>query len=57
MLAALRTLWYPRPKCQFWVKPGKAPCEHMFSGLPPRADITLRTRYVRFVPTAEVEIV
>jgi len=25
----------------------------MFSGLPPKADITLRTRHVRFVPIAE----
>ena len=33
-----------------WVKTGKAPCEHMFSALPPKADIMLRTRYVRFVP-------
>jgi hypothetical protein len=35
------------------VKTGKAPCGHMFSALPPKADITLRTRYVRFVPTAD----
>src|SRR5258706_8226845 len=33
-----------------WVKTGKARCEHMFSALPLKADITLRTRYVRFVP-------
>jgi hypothetical protein len=26
----------------------------MFSALPPKADIALRMRYVRFVPTAEV---
>jgi hypothetical protein len=32
----------------------KAHYEHMFSALPLKADITLRTRYVRFVPTAEV---
>ncbi len=31
-------------------KTGKAQCEHMFSALPPKPDITLRTRYVRFVP-------
>ena len=28
----------------------------MFSALPPKADITLRTRHVRFVPNAEVAI-
>jgi len=37
-----------------WVKTGKAQCEHMFSALPLKADITLRTRYVRFVPISEV---
>ncbi len=26
----------------------------MFSALPPKADITLRTRYVRFVPKAKL---
>jgi hypothetical protein len=32
------------------VKIGKAPCEHMFSVLPLRADIAQRSRHVRFVP-------
>jgi hypothetical protein len=32
------------------VKTGKAQCAHIFSALPLKADITLRTRYVRFVP-------
>jgi hypothetical protein len=41
------------PECLLWVKTGKAPCEHMFSALPPKADIPLRTRYVRFVPQAD----
>src|SRR5258708_12550619 len=36
------------------VKTGKAHYEHMFSALLLKADITLRTRYVRFVPTPEV---
>ncbi|SRR5258706_15604857 len=37
-----------------WVKTGKARYEHMFSALPLKADIALRTRYVRFVPKPEV---
>src|SRR6266404_4088372 len=36
------------------VQTGKARYEHMFSALPLKADITLRTRYVRFVPEAAV---
>jgi hypothetical protein len=36
-----------------WVKTGKAPCEHMFSALPLRADIAQRSRHVRFVPTSD----
>src|SRR5258705_13902790 len=40
----------PATQCPRWVKTGKAPCEHMVSVLPPKADIPLRTRYVRFVP-------
>jgi hypothetical protein len=36
------------------VKTGKARYEHMFSALPLKADMTLRTRYVRFVPIPEV---
>src|SRR5258707_7989395 len=39
-----------------WVKTGKAQCEQMFSALPLKADITLRTRYVRFVPITEVVV-
>ncbi len=35
-----------------WVKTGKAPCEHMFSALPPKADVA--RRHVRLVPLAEV---
>jgi|SRR5712692_6348562 len=35
------------------VKTGKARYEHMFSALPLKADIALRTRYVRFVPTGD----
>src|SRR6266436_5983193 len=37
-------------------KTGKAHYEHMFSALPLKADITLRTRYVRFVPRADVTL-
>jgi hypothetical protein len=37
-------------ECLERVKTGKARWEHMFSALPPKADITLRTRHVRFVP-------
>jgi hypothetical protein len=37
-------------RCPLGVKTGKARYEHMFSALPLKADITLRTRYVRFVP-------
>src|SRR2546421_6908709 len=33
------------------VKTGKAQREHMFSALPPRADIAQCSRHVRFVPT------
>jgi hypothetical protein len=44
----------PDPNVGFGVKTGKAHYEHMFSALPLKADITLRTRYVRFVPIAEV---
>jgi hypothetical protein len=40
--------------CLRWVKTGKARYEHRFSALPLKADITLRTRYVRFVPNPEV---
>jgi hypothetical protein len=43
-------------ECRLWVKTGKAPCEQMFSALPPKADIALRTRYVHFVPQAEVDV-
>ena len=38
----------------FGVKTGKAHYEHMFSALPLKADITLRTRYVRFVPIGDM---
>jgi hypothetical protein len=31
------------------VKTGKAQCEHMFSALPPKADVAQRGRHVRFV--------
>jgi hypothetical protein len=31
------------------LKIGKAPCEHMFSALPLRADVAQRNRHVRFV--------
>ena len=41
--ANARTQW------PLWVKIGKAPGEHMFSALPLRADITQRSRHVRFV--------
>ena len=41
---------FDQARCLSWVKIGKAPCEQMFSALPLRADMTLRTRYVRFVP-------
>src|SRR5258706_7931134 len=37
-----------------WVKTGKARYDHMFSALPLKADIALRTRYVRFVPKADL---
>src|SRR6266478_8626778 len=33
-----------------WVKTGKAPCEHMSSALPLKADIAQCGRHVRFVP-------
>jgi hypothetical protein len=35
-------------------KTGKARGEQMFSALPPKADITLRTRHVSFVPQADI---
>ncbi|MEY2602593.1 MAG: hypothetical protein QOH31_351, partial [Verrucomicrobiota bacterium] len=35
------------------VKTGKARYEHMFSALPLKADMTLRTRYVRFGPRTD----
>src|SRR5258707_10130348 len=38
------------------VKTGKAPWEQMSSALPPKADITLRTRYVRFVPIGDMQV-
>src|SRR5258707_15437973 len=42
-------------RCPFWaVKTGKAQCEHMFSALPPKADVAQRGRHVRFVPLPEV---
>ena len=41
-------------QCLRWVKTGKAPCEHMFSALPLRADIAQRSRHVRFVPKGDV---
>jgi hypothetical protein len=34
-------------RCLFRVKTGKAQCEHMFSALPPRADIEQCSRHVR----------
>src|SRR4029077_1649627 len=40
--------------CPFWVKTGKAQCEHMISALPLGADIAQQTRHVRKVPLAEV---
>ncbi len=41
-------------ECRIRVKTGKAPCEHMFSALPLRADIAQRSRHVRFVPKGDV---
>src|SRR5258707_2054804 len=43
-------------RCPFRVQTGKAHYEHMLSALPLKADITLRTRYVRFVPRADVTL-
>src|SRR5258706_15814517 len=37
-------------RCPSWVKNGKAPCEHMFSASPLRADIAQCSWDVRFVP-------
>src|SRR6476646_11637530 len=39
-----------------WIKTGKAPCEHMFSALPLRADIAQRSRHVRFVPDSVAKV-
>ena len=36
--------------CRLRVKTGKAQCEHMFSALPPKADIEHQTSDVRKVP-------
>jgi hypothetical protein len=41
-------------QCLSWVKTGKAPCEHMFSGLPLKADVAQRGRHVRFVPITDI---
>ncbi len=41
-------------QCPRWVKTGKARYEHMFSALPLKADIALRTRHVRFVPLTDM---
>ena len=41
-------------ECPLRVKTGKAQCEHMFSALPPKADVAQRGRHVRKVPLAEV---
>src|SRR5712671_2973867 len=37
-----------------WVKTGKAPCEHMISALPPKADSSRTSLHVRFVPIDDV---
>src|SRR6266478_4001203 len=41
------------PNVRSGVKTGKAQCEHMFSALPPRADIAQYSRHVRFVPSSD----
>ncbi len=40
-----------------WVKTGKALGEHMFSALPPKADSSRTSRYVRIVPIADIVVV
>src|SRR5712671_2939302 len=41
-------------QCRSWVKTGKPQCEHMFSAMPPRADIAPQSRHVRFEPTTDL---
>jgi hypothetical protein len=45
---------FDQARCLSWVKTGKAQCEHMFSALPPRADIAQYSRHVRFVPHPDI---
>ena len=43
-----------RGRCPLWVKSGHCAVQNVMSALPPKADMCGATRYVRFVPIADM---